>query len=225
MAGGGIGNAVVGTLLMVAIAAAIAIPLGVVAAVYIAEFSPDGLTAAAARFAAKILTGMPSILAGVFAYTVVVKTTGEFSAWAGGFALSIIMVPIVMLTAADAIRSVPRKVREAAIGLGATPTEVAWLVVLPTARPAILTGVMLAIARAAGETAPLLFTALFFDYWPHAPFMEPTASLPVLIYNFSGVPYPEQIAMAWVAALVLVAIVLATNVIAQVILGSGEPQR
>jgi phosphate transport system permease protein len=222
MLSGGIGNAVMGTLLMVAIASAIAIPLGILAAIYIAEFSPYGLTAGGARFAAKILTGMPSILVGVFAYTVVVWITGTFSAWAGGFALSILMVPIVMLTAADAIRGVPRKMREAAIGMGATPTQVVLLVVLPTARPAILTGVLLAIARAAGETAPLLFTALFFDYWPHAPFMEPTASLAVLIYNFSGVPYPELIDIAWVAAMVLVAIVLATNLIAQVILRTGD---
>ncbi len=166
MSGGGIGNALVGTILMVAIASAIAVPLGVLAAVFIGEFAPESRASTAAKFAAKILTGMPSILAGVFAYTVVVLATGTFSAWAGGFALAILMVPIVMLTAADAIQGVPRKMREAAFGMGATRSQVVWHVVLPTARPAILTGVMLAVARAAGETAPLLFTALFFDYWP-----------------------------------------------------------
>ncbi|MBV8233889.1 MAG: phosphate ABC transporter permease PstA [Planctomycetaceae bacterium] len=225
MPGGGIGNAVVGTILMVAIASAIAVPLGILAAVFIGEFAPESRASTAARFAAKILTGMPSILAGVFAYTVVVLATGTFSAWAGGFALAILMVPIVVLTAADAIQGVPRKMREAAIGMGATRSQVVWHVVLPTARPAILTGVMLAVARAAGETAPLLFTALFFDYWPHPPFTEPTSSLAVLIYNFSGVPYPNMVGMAWTAALVLVVLVLATNIIAQVVTGRSEHSR
>jgi phosphate transport system permease protein len=225
MPGGGLGNALVGTILMVAIATVIAVPFGVLAAVYISEFAPESRTATAARFAAKVLTGMPSILAGVFAYTVIVLATGKFSAWAGGFALAILMVPIVMLTAADAIRGVPRKMREAAFGMGATRSQVVWHVVLPTAQNGILTGVMLAVARAAGETAPLLFTALFFDYWPHAPFLEPTASLAVLIYNFSGVPYPNQIGMAWVAALVLVVLVLVTNITAQVVASRSEQQR
>jgi phosphate transport system permease protein len=225
MPGGGLGNALVGTILMVAIATMIAVPFGVLAAVFISEFAPESRTATASRFAAKVLTGMPSILAGVFAYTVIVLATGIFSAWAGGFALAILMVPIVMLTAADAIRGVPRKMREAAFGMGATRSQVVWHVVLPTAQNGILTGVMLAVARAAGETAPLLFTALFFDYWPHAPFLEPTASLAVLIYNFSGVPYPNQIGMAWVAALVLVVLVLVTNITAQVVASRSEQQR
>jgi phosphate transport system permease protein len=225
MSGGGIGNALLGTILMVVIASVIAIPIGVLAAVFVGELAPESRTATAARFAAKVLTGMPSILAGVFAYTVVVLATGNFSAWAGGFALSILMVPIVMLTAADAIRGVPQKMREAAFGMGATRSQVVWHVVLPTARPGILTGVMLSVARAAGETAPLLFTALFFDYWPRAPFPEPTSSLAVLIYNFAGVPYPEQIGMAWVAALVLVVLVLAANITAQVVSGQSETPR
>ena len=111
------------------------------------------------------------------------------------------------------------------MAMGTTRTEMVWKVVLPTALPGILTGVMLAVARAAGETAPLLFTALFFDYWPHAPFMEPTASLAVLIYNFAGVPYPEQIGMAWLAALVLVVLVLAANILAQVVSDRSEELR
>ena len=225
MPGGGLGNALLGTILMVGIASAIAIPIGVLAAVFVGELAPESRTATAARFAAKVLTGMPSILAGVFAYTVVVLATGKYSAWSGGFALSILMVPIVMLTAADAIRGVPQKMREAAFGMGATRSQVVWHVVLPTARPGILTGVMLSVARAAGETAPLLFTALFFDYWPHAPFNEPTSSLAVLIYNFSGVPYPEQIGMAWVAAFVLVVLVLAANIAAQAVSGQSETHR
>jgi len=225
MPGGGLGNALMGTVLMVVIASVIAVPLGVLAAVFVGEFASESRTATVAKFAAKVLTGMPSILAGVFAYIVVVLVTGNFSAWAGGFALSILMLPIVMLTAADAIRGVPQKMREAAMGLGTTRTQMVWKVALPTALPGILTGVMLAVARAAGETAPLLFTALFFDYWPHAPFMEPTASLAVLIYNFAGVPYPEQIGMAWLAALVLVVLVLAANILAQVVSDRSEELR
>jgi phosphate transport system permease protein len=145
--------------------------------------------------------------------------TGKFSALAGGVALSILMLPTVVLTAEDAIRMVPNKIREAAVGMGATRTQAIWYVVLPTATPGILTGVMLAVARAAGETAPLLFTALFSNYWPithgHPDIMQPTASLAVLIYNFSGAAFDNQIEMAWAAALVLVVLVLATNLIGQ----------
>ena len=163
--GGGFGNAIVGTIVMVAIAAALSVPVGILAAIFIAEFGPDTRTATAVRFAAKVLTGLPSILAGVFAYAAVVITTGGFSAPAGGVALAILMLPTVLLTAEEAIKRVPPKMREAAIGMGATPTQVVLGDRLPTALPGILTGVMLAVARAAGETAPLLFTALFSDYW------------------------------------------------------------
>lgn len=225
MPGGGIGNALAGSALMVAIASAIAIPIGISAAIYIAEFAPESRLSAATRFAAKLLTGIPSILAGVFAYAVIVLTMGKFSAWAGGFALAILMIPTVLLTAADAIRGVPARMREAAIGMGATRFQVVSNVVLPTAMPVLLTGVMLAIARVAGETAPLIFTVLFFDYWPHAPFVEPTASLPVLIYNFSGVPYPEQIGMAWAASLVLVIFVLIANLAGQFVLNRARSIR
>jgi phosphate transport system permease protein len=217
--GGGFGNAIVGTLVMVGIGAVIAIPFGILAAVFLAEFSPDSKTAQAVRFCAKLLTGLPSILAGVFAYAVVVLTTGGFSAPAGGVALSLLMVPIVMLTAEEAIRMVPSRMREAAIGMGCTPTQVVWRVLLPTALPGILTGVMLSIARAAGETAPLIFTALFSSSWllnhGKLELMEPTASLAVLIYNFSGMPAENQIELAWSASLVLVLLVLALNLVGQ----------
>jgi phosphate transport system permease protein len=190
------------------------------------EFGPDTKAAAAVRFAAKVLTGLPSILAGVFAFATVVVVTGGFSAPAGGVALSLLMIPTVLLTAEEAIKRVPPRMREAAIGMGATPTQVVTRVTLPTAFPGILTGVMLAVARAAGETAPLLFTSLFSDFWmsrTHPYFMpktlsdlmKPTASLAVLIYNFSGSPFDNQIALAWSAALALVAIVLAANLVGQ----------
>jgi phosphate transport system permease protein len=229
-AGGGFGNAIVGTFVIVAIATLVSVPLGVLAAIYITEFGPDTKTASAVRFAAKVLTGLPSILAGVFAFAVVVVVTGEFSAPAGGVALALLMLPTVLLTAEEAIKRVPSRMREAAIGMGATPTQVVTKVIVPTAAPAMLTGVMLAVARAAGETAPLLFTALFSNFWMSrtAPnflpksmgdLMKPTASLAVMIYNFSGSPFENQIAMAWTAALVLVTIVLVFNVVGQALAG------
>ena len=229
-AGGGFGNAIVGTFVIVAIATLLSVPFGILAAIYITEFGPDGRTASAVRFAAKVLTGLPSILAGVFAFAVVVVVTGEFSAPAGGVALALLMLPTVLLTAEEAIKRVPSRMREAAIGMGATPTQVVAKVIVPTAAPAMLTGVMLAVARAAGETAPLLFTALFSNFWISrtAPnflpksmgdLMKPTASLAVMIYNFSGSPFENQIAMAWTAALVLVTIVLVFNVVGQALAG------
>ena len=221
--GGGFGNAIIGTLVMVGIGAAIAVPMGILAALFLAETAPDSRLAQVVRFCGKVLTGFPSILAGVFAYGTVVLLTGGFSALAGGVALSILMIPTVMLTAEEALKMVPRKMREAAIGMGATDFQCVWMVMLPTALPGILTGVMLSVARAAGETAPLLFTALFSNYWISAggeiELMQPTASLAVLIYNFSGVPFKGQVEMAWAAALVLVLIVLTANLIGQAISG------
>jgi len=235
MPGGGFGNAIVGTAVMIAIATALSVPIGITAAVFVAEFGVDTTTASVVRFSAKILTGLPSILAGVFAYAAVVLTTGGFSAPAGGVALAVLMLPIVLLTAEEAIKRVPARMREAAIGMGATPTQVVVGVVLPTALPGILTGVLLAISRAAGETAPLLFTALFSDYWisrsapvflPKGPgdLMRPTASLAVLIYNFSSSPFDNQIELAWAAALVLVLVVLMIKIAGQ-FLGRRSAQR
>jgi phosphate transport system permease protein len=217
--GGGFGNAIAGTLVMVGIAALLSVPQGILAAVFLAEVGPQTRLAHVVRFGAKVLSGFPSILAGVFAYGAVVLVTGGFSAYAGGIALALLMLPTVLLTAEDAIRMVPGRIREAAIGMGATQTQVICHVVLPTAMPGILTGVMLAVARAAGETAPLLFTALFSNYWLTSggtlALMRPTASLAVLIYNFSSMPFENQIEMAWAAALVLVLLVLVTNLVGQ----------
>jgi phosphate transport system permease protein len=209
MQGGGIGNAIVGSLLVVLVAAVISIPVGVLGGVYLAEINPDGPSAAVVRFCAKLLTGLPSILAGVFAYTTVVLLTGRFSPLAGGFALALLMLPIIMLTTEEAVRAVGAEMGEAAIGMGATQTQVVCQILLPTALPGILTGVLLALARAAGETAPLLFTMTFSDYWLSRHLMEPTASLAVLIFNFSKSPFQNQKEFAWAASLVLVSIVLA----------------
>lgn len=213
--GGGFGNAIVGTLFMVGLAALICVPFGVLAAIYLAELGPTSKIAGAARFCAKTLTGLPSILAGVFAYSAVVLIMGHYSAWAGGVALSLLMIPVVILTAEEAIKMVPRPMKEAAYGMGCTPSQTMWKVMLPVAMPGIITGVVLAVARAAGETAPLLFTALFSDYWLRA--NEPTASLAVLIYNYSGMPFENQIELAWAASLVLVVMVFILNIISRAI--------
>jgi phosphate transport system permease protein len=216
--GGGFGNAIVGTLIIVAIAVLVTVPAGVLTAIYLARARRSPV-AEAVRFSAKVLTGFPSILAGVFAYGAIVLTTGGYSAIAGAVALSILMLPTIVLTAEDAIRMVPARMVDAAVGMGATTTQVVWMVLLPTAMPGILTGIMLAVARAAGETAPLLFTALFSNYWlwsqGHANLMQPTASLAVLIYNFAGVPFQNQVELAWAAALVLVVFVLVANLVGQ----------
>jgi phosphate transport system permease protein len=216
MDGGGIGNAILGTLVVVLVSTVIALPLGFLSAVYLAEYGGESKLSTVVRFSGKVLTGLPSILAGVFAYATVVVTTGSFSALAGGCAMAILMVPTVMLTSESALRAVPSKMKMAAFGMGATRAQVVLRIVIPTATPGILTGVMLALARAMGETAPLLFTALFSDYWFEGKLTQPIASLSVLIYNFAGSPFEHQIALAWAAALVLVTIVLALNIAAQV---------
>jgi phosphate transport system permease protein len=216
--GGGFGNAIVGTVIIVILAVAGAVPIGLLTAIYLAR-DTDGRVRGIVRFCAKILTGFPSILAGVFAYGAIVLTTGGYSAFAGAVALAILMLPTIVLTSEDAIRMVPARMKDAAIGMGATSTQVVWMVLLPTALPGILTGVMLAVARAAGETAPLLFTALFSNYWlwsrGHVNLKQPTASLAVLIYNFASMPFQNQVELAWAAALVLVLLVLAANLIGQ----------
>jgi len=216
--GGGFGNAILGTLLMVGLATIITLPIGILTGVFLAQ-RKDGWLAESVRFAAKVLTGFPSILAGVFAYGAIVLTTGGYSAVAGAVALSILMLPTVILTSESAISMVPVKMKEASIGMGATSTQTVLMVLLPTAMPGILTGVMLAIARAAGETAPLIFTALFSNYWlvsrGRLDPMRPTASLAVLIYNFSSSPFKNQAELALSAALVLVVLVLVTNLIGQ----------
>ncbi|RCS54019.1 phosphate ABC transporter permease PtsA [Bremerella cremea] len=227
--GGGFGNALIGTIVMVGIAGLISVPFGIMSAIFLSELGPTSKIAKVVRFCAKVLSGFPSILAGVFTYGAVVLVTGGFSAYAGGVALSILMLPVVMLTAEEAIRMVPRKMKEASIGMGATQTQTLWHVTLPTALPGILTGVMLSVARAAGETAPLLFTALFSNYWLYSEFNglqlnDATASMAVLIYNFSSSPIDNQKEMAWSASLVLVLGVLVTNLIGKS-LSRGGPTR
>jgi phosphate transport system permease protein len=214
--GGGFGNAIIGTLVMVGIASAISIPFGLMAAIHLAILDPNSKIATISRFLAKVLTGFPSILAGVFVYAVIVITTGTYSAWAGGVALAVLMLPTVTLAAEEAMKQVPQRMKDAAFGMGCTRTQVIMKVVLPTGLPGILTGVILAVAGAAGESAPLLFTALFSNYYM-AELAEPTASLSILIYNFSGMPFDNQIELAWTASLVLVMLVLLFNILARIV--------
>ncbi|MEH1946608.1 MAG: phosphate ABC transporter permease PstA [Nostoc sp.] len=216
--GGGFGNAILGTLLMVGIAALISIPFGVLGAIYITEFS-SAKVARWVRFAANVLSGVPSIIAGVFAYGIVVLTMvklnlGSYSALAGGFALAILMLPIILRTTDEALQLVSQDLRQASVGLGATNFQTVSQVVLPAALPAIVTGATLAIARASGETAPLLFTALFSNFWPDGLF-QPTASLAVLVYKYAISPFKNWQSLAWAASLILVLMVLITSIIAR----------
>ena len=218
--GGGFGNAILGTLAMVGIAAMVSIPIGIMAAIYLADISPESRLSSTSRFLAKVLTGFPSILAGLFIYAVLVMAMGTYSAIAGGVSLAVLMLPTIILTAEEAMRMVPRRMKDAALGMGCTRAQVIWHVVLPTGLPGILTGVILGVARVAGESAPLLFTALFSNYWLSS-LHEPTASLSILIYNFSSMPFDNQIELAWAASLVLVLIVLVFNILSRLV---GRPK-
>jgi phosphate transport system permease protein len=214
--GGGFGNALVGTLVMVGLSLVIAIPLGILSAIYINEYAPLSRLSNSVRFVAKLLTGIPSIICGVFAFAVVVLPTHKFSSLAGGVALSILILPTILLTGEQALMGVPKAFREASFGVGATHFQTIWRIVLPQALPSMMTGIMLAVARAAGETAPVIFTALFSQNWINS-IMQPSASLSVLIYNFASLPYAYHVKMAWAASLVLVTLVTVTNVFTQIV--------
>ncbi len=215
LSGGGIANAIIGTLIVVALATAISVPIGVFAAVYLSEFSGGNQIARWVRFATNVLSGVPSIIAGIFAYGLLIATgVVGFSAIAGGVALSVLMLPTIIRTTDEALKIVPQDIRWAALGVGAYNYQTVLKIVLPAALPAILTGVTLAIARAAGETAPLIFTALFSNFWPRGA-LEPIASLSVLVYNFAIVPFKPQQELAWAGSLILVLLVLITSTLAR----------
>ncbi|MCY7368874.1 MAG: phosphate ABC transporter permease PstA [Chamaesiphon sp.] len=216
MSGGGLKNAIIGTLLTCAIGAIISIPFGVLTAIYTIEFSQGNWISQFVRFCTNVLSGVPSIIAGLFAYGIVVLLTGGFSAVAGGAALSVLMLPTIIRTAEEGLKSVPKATRLAAIGVGATNFETVTQIVLPASLPFIATGVTLAIARAAGETAPLLFTCLFNQYDING-LWQPTATLSVLIYNFAISPYKNQQQLAWVAALLILMMILVISIIARVV--------
>ena len=213
--GGGMANAIAGTLTLVALACAIGVPLGVLAAVFVAEFGANKF-GRLVRFSADVMSGLPSIVAGLFVYALVVVPMHRFSALAGGLALAVLMLPTVMRTTEELLRLVPDALREAALALGVPKWRTILRVVLRTAAPGIATGIVLAVARVTGETAPLLFTALNNNGWAGG-IDQPTASLTVQIYQYAGSPYEDQQAQAWAAALVLVSVVLILNVSARLL--------
>jgi len=208
--GGGIGNAILGSLILLGMACGIGMPFGIATGIYLAEYGA-GRFAGLVRFLTDTLTGIPSILIGVFIYTIIVLPMKQFSACAGGIALAVIMIPIVARTTEEMIRLVPASLREGALALGAPQWRVTTGVILPAAASGIVTGAMLAVARVSGETAPLLFTAFgsrFFNVYLD----QPMASLTVQIYNYAISPYDEWHAMAWAATLVLMTLILVINI-------------
>ncbi|MBF2063777.1 MAG: phosphate ABC transporter permease PstA [Calothrix sp. C42_A2020_038] len=211
----GIANAILGTATMVIIASLISIPAGVMTGIFLAEFGSNK-AAKFVRFITTILTGVPSIVVGVFAYGVVVAITKTFSAFAGGFALSIIMLPVVVLTTEEALKLIPNAQRLASAALGGTRFQTTFKVVVAAAIPGITTGVLLAVARAAGETAPLVFTALFSLDWSKDLF-NPTASLPVLIFNLYNDPSPEKNKLVWTTSIVLLSFVVCISLLSRMI--------
>jgi phosphate transport system permease protein len=213
--GGGMANALVGTLKLVFLACTFGIPPGVLAGVYLAEFG-ESRFAKWVRFSADVMSGLPSITVGIFVYALVVLQAKHFSAFAGGVALAVLMLPTVTRTTEELLRLVPESLREAALGLGVPKWRATLRVMLRTAAPGIATGVMLAVARVAGETAPLLFTAFSNPFWSSG-LDEPTASLPMNIYNYAVSPYEEWHRQAWAAALVLLLLVLLLNVSARLL--------
>jgi len=212
--GGGFRNAIIGTLLMVGIGAGLSAPIGLGAAIYLVEFGRNKPLSQWVRFFNGVLSGVPSILCGLFAYGLVVLTSGTFSAIARGVALTVVMLPTIARTSEEALKAVAPELREGAIAIGASPIQAITLIIIPAATPAIITGIVLAIARATGETAPLLFTALFSQYGLNG-LWKPVASMSVLIYNFALSPYPNDQALAWTAALVVVALILSISIAAR----------
>jgi phosphate transport system permease protein len=217
--GGGMANAIYGSALLVGLATLLAAPIGLLAAIYLAEYRSDRL-GPAVRFVGELLGGVPSIVIGIFAYNLVVKPMGHFSAWAGSFALAVMMIPIVMRAAEEALRLVPQSIRNASHALGASQWQTVLRVSVPAALPAIITAVFLGIARVGGETAPLLLTASSNQYWPTSP-NDFTPSLPVYIFNYAVSPYDDWHRQAWAAALVLLTAVMLLNFGIRFLTGRG----
>lgn len=203
--GGGMANAIVGSLILIGLAACLGLPLGILGGIYMAE-SKDPRLPHAVRFLADVLNGVPSIVIGIFAYTIVVLPMRRFSALAGGVALGIIMLPIVLRTTEEMVRLVPGSLREGALALGIPEWKMLLRIVLPTAKAGIITGVMVSVARIAGETAPLLFTAFGNRFWQHG-LVQPIAALPLQIFAYAISPFDDWHRQAWAGALVLIAVI------------------
>lgn len=213
--GGGMANAIVGTLTLIGLASCLGLPLGILGGIYLAE-SRDRRLPWVIRFLADVLNGVPSIVIGIFAYTIVVLPMRRFSALAGGFALAVIMLPIVLRTTEELVRLVPASLREAALALGIPEWKVILRVVLPTARAGIITGVMVSVARIAGETAPLLFTAFGNRFW-HQGLLQPIAALPLQIFAYAIAPYDDWHRQAWAGALVLIMMIFLSSLVARIV--------
>ena len=221
--GGGMANAIAGTLTLIGLASCLALPAGILGGIYLAELG-NGRLGATIRFTADVLNGVPSIVVGVFVYALLVVPMKRFSALAGGAALGIIMTPLVMRTTEELVRLVPDTLREASLALGIPWRVTTMRVVLRTATVGVLTGVMLAIARVGGETAPLLFTAFNNQFW-QTRLDQPIASLTVQLYNYAIAPYDDWHRQAWAAALVLMTITLLLNIAARLIASRGVATR
>lgn len=214
---GGLGNAILGSIVLTVVGVLIGAPAGVLAGTYLSEFARDSKAASVIRFVNDILLSAPSIILGVFVYEVVVVRMGHFSGWAGSLALALIALPIVVRTTEDMLRLVPNSVREAAAALGAPQWKVTVAIVFRAARSGILTGILLAVARISGETAPLLFTALNNQFWGHS-LNEPIANLPVVIFQFAMSPYDDWQHLAWAGAVLITLTILLINVLVRVFL-------
>jgi phosphate transport system permease protein len=218
--GGGMANAILGTLKLLLLAAIFGVPIGLLGGVYLAEFGGSTVPFLV-RYTADLLNGVPSIVIGIFAYALVVMPMHHFSTLAGGIALAIMVIPTVLRNTESFLRDVPRALREGSFALGANKWRMIATVVLPAASRGILTGVLLALARVAGETAPLLFTAFGNRYWSPG-LMQPTSSLPVVIYTYATGPYEDWHRQAWAAGLVLLGLVLLTNITVRAFLSRGS---
>lgn len=215
--GGGLANAIVGTLLMTIVATIISVPFGVMAGTYLAEFGKQTRIGAIARFVADILVSAPSIVIGVFIYLVMVKTMGNFSGWAGAVSLAMIMLPVITRTTEEMLRLVPKEMRESALALGAPYWKMLLQVIYRCAMTGMITGIMLAVARVAGETAPLLFTALNSPYWMHS-MDEPMANMTVALFNYAMSPYNDWQVKAWGMAFLITVSVLVVTIITRLTL-------
>ena len=213
--GGGLRNAIVGSALLVGLSVLVSTPIGILAGVYLAEYGDTSKTAQITRFVTDIMLSAPSIVLGLFVYAIAVATVGNFSGYAGSLALSLIAVPVVVRTTENMLRLVPGSLREAAFALGAPRWKVATMVTLRAAKAGVITGVLLAIARISGETAPLLFTALNNQFF-NADMSKPMANLPVVIFQFAMSPYEDWHALAWAGALLITLAVLVLNILARV---------
>jgi phosphate transport system permease protein len=214
--GGGMANAIVGSAKVLLLATAVGVPVGFLGGVYLAEFGGNTFSYIV-RYVTDLLNGVPSIVIGIFAYTLIVRPQHHYSTLAGGLALSIMMIPIAVRSSEEFLRSVPLALREGAMALGASKSKAILTVVIPAAKNGIITGIMLNLARVAGETAPLLFTSFGNRYWSHG-WGEPTAVLPVMIFTYATSAYEDWHQQAWAAGFVLLSLVLAVNIVARLIL-------